>query len=326
MLFGKIIIYSLVFLGSFQCMKAQTPTAGELVGVHVLTQAEIDAIVNPIVGTLVFNSDDSTLQAFSNGVWSVSEVVSTFVDNMDGTFTYTNEDNESITIGPQGPKGDTGDTGPKGDQGEPGPQGPPSVISNIIIDTYDSNNSYTINYNNYGKIRLNTVRLNQGGIFSLSNNEITVSEAGTFEIEYGVAVLTNAQARVEAKLQINGVDMVASETFDGGWYKKVTATRKMYVSLNANDVVSIWAQRTQRFNSNANSVTTLENGSFLLIKNLINCKRTSHNILYIDFQGTLPTKTKSHTYIYYLSSENLKMNRCGQVKRLFFLSSSNSCN
>jgi len=192
MLFQKTTIILFVLLGLFHFTHAQTPTAGELVGIHVLTQAEIDGIANPIVGTLVFNSDENILQSFSNGGWSVPETVSTFVDNMNGTFTYTNENDESVTIGTIGPQG------PKGDQGDPG----------------------------------------------------------------------NAQARVEAKLQVNGVDLVASETFDGGWYKKVTATRKMYVSLNANDVISVWAQRTQRFNSGGNSVTTLEDGSFLLIKKL----------------------------------------------------------
>lgn len=262
MLFQKTTIILFVLLGLFHFTHAQTPTAGELVGIHVLTQAEIDGIANPIVGTLVFNSDENILQSFSNGGWSVPETVSTFVDNMNGTFTYTNENDESVTIGTIGPQG------PKGDQGDPGPQGPQGTISNQLIDTYDSNNGYSINTNTYRKIRLNTERLNQGGIFSLSNDEITVTEAGTYEIEYGVAVETNAQARVEAKLQVNGVDLVASETFDGGWYKKVTATRKMYVSLNANDVISVWAQRTQRFNSGGNSVTTLEDGSFLLIKKL----------------------------------------------------------
>lgn len=262
MFFLRKVVLIFTILGAFQFLMAQTPMAGELVGIHVLTQAEIDAIANPIVGTLVFNANDNTLQSFSDGEWSVPESVSTFVDNMDGTFTYTNENNESITLGTIGPQG------PKGDQGDPGPQGPPGNSVNQFIDTYDSNNGYTINNNSYRKIQLNSIRINEGGIYTLANNEVSVTEAGTYEIEYGVAVETNAQARVEAKLQINGVDLAASETFDGGWYKKVTATRKMYVALNENDVISVWAQRTQRFNSGANSVTTLRNGSFLLVKKL----------------------------------------------------------
>jgi len=63
-------------LGLFKFTNAQTPIAEELVGIHVLTQAEINALASPIVGTLVFNAD-------------------------------TNENNESITIGtisPEGPK------------------------------------------------------------------------------------------------------------------------------------------------------------------------------------------------------------------------------
>jgi len=261
MFFRKVVLI-LTILSAFQFIKAQTPTAGELVGIHVLTQTEIDAIANPIVGTLVFNSNDNTLQSFSGGEWSVPESLSTFVDNMDGTFTYTNENDESITLGTIGPQG------PKGDQGDTGPQGPPGTIVNKLIDVYDSNAGYTINNGSYVKIRLNSTRINLGGVFSLANNELTVNEDGTYELEYGVAVQTNAQARVEAKLQINGVDLNASETFDGGWYKKVTATRKLYVTLNEDDVISIWAQRTQQFNSGSNSVTTLADGSFLLVKKL----------------------------------------------------------
>ena len=309
MLTIKQSIALLLLSGLLQLTQAQSPTAEQLVGIHVLTQVEINSIANPIAGTLVFNSDENTLQSFSSGEWSVPETISTFVDNMDGTFTYTNENNESITLGTIGPQG------PKGDQGDPGPQGPPgnatvtnltqatttgiitytnedstaqtanvissdannilevgpaggALLTNKLIDVYDANNGYTINNNNYRKIQLNTTRLNQGGIFTLANNEVTVSEGGTYEIEYGVAAQTNAQARVEAKLQVNGVDLVAGQTYDGGWYKKVTATRKMYVALNANDVISIWAQRTQQFNSGSNSVTTIRDGSFLLIKKL----------------------------------------------------------
>jgi len=309
MLFRKRTIALLVLLGLFQFTQAQTPTAEELVGIHVLTETQINAIASPITGTLVFNTDKNALQQYDGTDWTVPETVSTFVDNMDGTFTYTNEKNESITIGtigPQGPKGDTGDQGPEGPQGN-------ATITNLIqttgtgiitytnedstpqtanvisadannsievgsdggafstakfVDVYDSNNSYTVNLNTFRKVRFNTVRLNQGGIFSIANNEITVSKAGTYEIEYGVAYRTNAHAIGETKIQINGVDLIASRAYNGGWYKDVTASRKIYLSMNANDVISVWVQRTQFFNSSANSLSTIKDGSFLLVKKL----------------------------------------------------------
>jgi len=219
---------------------------------------------------------------------------------MDGTFTYTNEKNESITlgtIGPQGPKGDTGDTGdtgpigaqgPKGDTGPVGPQGPAgnsdivsADASNSIeegtdggaylapkfIDVYDSNTSYKVNLNSFIKVKLNSTRINQGSIFSLANNEITVSEAGTYEIEYGISTYTIAQGSSEGKLQVNGVDVRASHTYNGGWYKNNTATRKLYLKLNASDKVSAWVQKTQAFGG-SNGVSTIKDGSFLLIRKM----------------------------------------------------------
>lgn len=117
MLFLKRTTPLLVLLWFFQFTQTQTPSAEELAGIHILTETQINAIINSIVGTFVYNTDTNSLQAFNGGVWEVPESLSTFVDNMDGTFTYTIEKNESITLGTVGlqePKGDTGDTGVKG--------------------------------------------------------------------------------------------------------------------------------------------------------------------------------------------------------------------
>ena len=311
MLFLRKFTSLLTFIGCLQLMQAQLPTAEELVGIHVLTAEQINAIGNPIAGTLVYNSDIGALQAFTGGEWEVPETISTFVDNMDGTFTYTDETNQSITIGTigeQGPKGDKGDPGEQGPQGPAG-EGSDSNLSqtlstgvinytqgegepqtaNVIssdpnnsiavgsdggayyalkfIDVYDSNNSYSVSLNSFVKIRLNTTRINQGGIFSLNNNEITVNENGVYEVEYGVSTYTIAQGSSEGKLQVNGVDVAASRTYNGGWYKRNTATRKLYLSLNANDKVSAWVQKTQAFGG-SNGVSTNKDGSFLLIRKM----------------------------------------------------------
>ncbi|WP_299397534.1 hypothetical protein [uncultured Gelidibacter sp.] len=50
--------------------------------------------------------------------------VTNLVDNNDGTFTFTNENNSSVTVSIQGPKGDKGDPGVQGPVGPAGPQGP----------------------------------------------------------------------------------------------------------------------------------------------------------------------------------------------------------
>ena len=71
------------------------------------------------------------------------ETVTSLTDNGDGTITYTNENNISVTVnlaagpqgpagpkgepGTQGPQGERGEIGPKGDQGNPGMQGVPGA-------------------------------------------------------------------------------------------------------------------------------------------------------------------------------------------------------
>ncbi len=361
MFFYKKAFCTVAFLGLFNLAFSQTVSAEDLVGIHPLSQIQINSLSSPIVGTLVYNTDLKILQTYTGAAWEISESLSTFVNNGNGTFTYTDESGAMITLGtigpqgppgpkgdtgdtgpqgiqgPAGPKGDTGDTGPqgntgatgpkgdtgdtgatgpqgiqgvagpkgdtgdtgpqgntgatgpkgdtgdtgatgpqgiqgpagpKGDTGDTGPQGPPGNSAVKLIDIYDSNASYVIPKNTFTKIKLNTSRINLGGIFTVNNNQITVTEGGTYEIEYGVSAQTNVWSSVEAKIRVNGSDLNATDSYNGGWYKRVTATRKVYYTLAANDVISIWAQRTDFANNGSNAVNTLQNGSFLLIRKL----------------------------------------------------------
>lgn len=101
----------------------------------------------------------------------------------------------------------------------------------------------------------------------MANNEIAVSEPGVYEVEYGVDTHTIAQGSSEGKLQVNGTEVTASRTYNGGWYKNNTATRKLYLTLNANDIVSAWVEKTQAFGG-SNGVSTIKDGSFLLIRQM----------------------------------------------------------
>ncbi|MEM9144343.1 MAG: hypothetical protein AAGA86_15240, partial [Bacteroidota bacterium] len=288
---------------------SQTPTAGELVGIHTLNQTEINNIANPILGTLVYNTDTNSLQAFSGGAWEVPQTVSTLVDNGDGTFTYTDENGHTVTVvsvGPQGPQGAQGPVGPQGPPGSPtitnlsqamatgiitytneeNTAQTANVISsdanNIIVpgsdggayrrlklvDVYDANTAYDVDVNTFRQVQFNTTRLNEGGIFTLIDNNVRVSEGGTYEITYGVSAMTDAWTGIEAQLRVNNVEVTASNSFNGGWYKGSTATRKVYLNLNANDEVSVWVQRIDRTNNGGNNVSTIQNGSSLLINKL----------------------------------------------------------
>ncbi|TDU34276.1 collagen triple helix repeat protein [Gelidibacter sediminis] len=89
--------------------------------------------------TLEYSDEDGAMtQVDLRAIIQNNESVTQLVDNNDGTFTFTNEDNNSVTVNIQGPKGDQGDpgiqgpagpvgatgpAGPAGPQGEVGPQG-----------------------------------------------------------------------------------------------------------------------------------------------------------------------------------------------------------
>ena len=48
---------------------SQVPTAEELVGVHTVTEVEMNGIVNPITGTLLYNSDNNSVSSFNGTTW-----------------------------------------------------------------------------------------------------------------------------------------------------------------------------------------------------------------------------------------------------------------
>ncbi|WP_396633647.1 hypothetical protein [Maribacter sp. R86514] len=115
----KKLLISLFVLSIGSCY-AQAPTAGDLVAIHSATLAEINAIVDPHEGSLIYNSDDSFLYQFTGASWQkltpegnetkiisdgnvsisgsgtsadpyiVSSIKPTFTTNPDGSFTFSN--------------------------------------------------------------------------------------------------------------------------------------------------------------------------------------------------------------------------------------------
>jgi hypothetical protein len=113
-------IQTIVLLLVLKVATAQVPEAGNLVGIHSATLAEINAIVNPIEGSLVYNSDNKFLYQYTGSSWEkltpegnetkiitngnvsisgtgttadpyiVSSIKPTFTDNGDGSFTFSN--------------------------------------------------------------------------------------------------------------------------------------------------------------------------------------------------------------------------------------------
>ncbi|AWX45362.1 hypothetical protein HME9304_02375 [Flagellimonas maritima] len=87
----KVIILGLLF--SFFKVVAQTPTAGDLVGIHNVTTLEMNSITNPIEGSMVFNTTTSSMHFYSNAAWvEIPNVANVYV----GAFQITGTGNQVI--------------------------------------------------------------------------------------------------------------------------------------------------------------------------------------------------------------------------------------
>ncbi|WP_405226768.1 hypothetical protein [Dokdonia sp. Asnod1-B02] len=131
----KNITYFIAFFLISAFAKAQTTNPQLLVNIQKASQSEIDAYdpADLEIGMLVYNTDVNRIFEYTTSGFlviltdvDVSETVTTFVDNGNGTATYTNENNTAVTVGivgPQGPAGADGATGATGPQGPAGADG-----------------------------------------------------------------------------------------------------------------------------------------------------------------------------------------------------------
>ncbi|GGW48587.1 collagen-like protein [Arenibacter certesii] len=166
-------------------MELASGKRGFLIPRVMLTSTAVAApVITPVAQSLMVYNENTTTG--TNGVspgfyyWDTDrwvrfaeqddikdlETVTSLTDNGDGTITYTNENNISVTVnlaagpqgpqgdlgnagpqGPAGPKGDPGTPGPQGERGEIGPQGPAGANGNGIASTVDNGNgTYTFTY------------------------------------------------------------------------------------------------------------------------------------------------------------------------------------
>lgn len=87
----KVIVLVLFFL--FIELSAQTPTAGDLVGIHNVTTTEMNSITNPIEGSMVFNTTTKSIHFYSNSAWvEIPNVANSYV----GAFQITGLGNQNI--------------------------------------------------------------------------------------------------------------------------------------------------------------------------------------------------------------------------------------
>ena len=76
------------------CIAKAQVTAGDLVGIHNVTASEMNAILNPIEGSLVYNTTTRSIHFYSNSSWvEVPNISNSYV----GAFQITGGGNQSIT-------------------------------------------------------------------------------------------------------------------------------------------------------------------------------------------------------------------------------------
>ncbi|MEM9866291.1 MAG: hypothetical protein AAF765_01290 [Bacteroidota bacterium] len=73
---------------------AQTPTSGDLVGIHNVTAAEMNSIANPIEGSLVYNTTTRSIHFYSNSNWVE---VPNLSNNYVGAFQITGIGSQNVT-------------------------------------------------------------------------------------------------------------------------------------------------------------------------------------------------------------------------------------
>ncbi len=126
-------ILSIILLLVLKVGLAQVPDANLLVNIHAATLAEINAIANPLEGSLVYNSDDKFLYQYTGSSWqkltpegnetkivangnvaisgtgtsgdpyTVSSIKPTFTTNPDGSFTFSNGIDPDVNFNPTVP-------------------------------------------------------------------------------------------------------------------------------------------------------------------------------------------------------------------------------
>jgi len=107
---------------------SQVPTSGELVGLHNVTESQMNSIADPIVGTLLFNSDDNSVYEYNGASWEslrpqgdetkiiaddnitisgsgttadpyiVRSIKPTLTENANGTYTFSNGVDPDVII------------------------------------------------------------------------------------------------------------------------------------------------------------------------------------------------------------------------------------
>lgn len=110
--------------------------------------------------------------------------------------------------GPQGEIGPTGPTGPVGPQGEIGPTGPTGPAGTIAsFGSFYSTEEQTVDNSSFPLTNISTVT---GMTIDTATGIVTLDDAGTYKIDYGVYPASSATASDYVALFLNGTEIPGS--------------------------------------------------------------------------------------------------------------------
>ena len=169
-------------------------------------------------------------------------------------------------VGPQGPIGLTGPQGPQGIQGETGPQGPAGVDGTNGLASYGGaydSGSDTIALTTTTTVLPLGTPLPSSDI-TTGTDTLTITNAGTYEIDYGIRGSVTTPATVTLSVQQNATDIpqtVVTQTFTT---TEDNLTNRTLVTLNAGDQLTLNAVAS----ADTSFITSEDVNTYLTVKQL----------------------------------------------------------
>jgi len=123
-----------------------------------------------------------------------------------------------------------------------------------VFEAYDNTTNSQNITQNPTTLNINTIRLNTGSIYTLNNDEITISEDGIFRITYtaGLYYSSNSYINGQFWLEINSSAYSGTYLYLGSRSNTYTcASKSVILQLSSGNTIRV---RHQRFNTNLNTI------------------------------------------------------------------------
>ena len=155
--------------------------------------------------------------------------------------------------GPQGIQGVQGATGPQGPQGEQGPAGVLSMAYGGLYNPTSVTTTTTAGENNTVTFTGQMPSLD----VSYGTNNITVTNAGTYKVDYGLVASSTTTTNMSASVQVNGVDVDATTQTRGLGNGIDYWEGQAIVTLEAGDMLSLSYTTTDNATITTSPTTTM---------------------------------------------------------------------